>query len=53
MRAKILKASLLAMLLSSTALADTSSMNADRPGMGILENNWIRAGVNGTTGTFC
>jgi hypothetical protein len=52
MRAKILKASLLAMLLASTALADTSSMNADRPGMGILENNWIRAGVNGTTGTF-
>ena len=52
MRAKILKASLLAMLLSTSALADTSSMNADVAGMGILENNWIRAGVNGITGTF-
>jgi hypothetical protein len=47
-------------LLTTTALimipiishADTSSMNTDIPGMGILENNWIRAGVNGTTGTF-
>lgn len=47
-----LVASILAALLSTTALADTSSMNADVAGMGILENNWIRAGVNGTTGTF-
>jgi len=52
MRAKILTAGLLAVLLGTTALADTSSMNADVAGMGILENNWIRAGVNGTTGTF-
>lgn len=51
MKKKII-ASVIAALLSSTALADTSSMNADRPGMGILENNWVRAGVNGTTGTF-
>lgn len=52
MRAKIIKASLLAVLLSSTALADTSSMNADVTGMGILENEWVRAGVNGTSGSF-
>jgi hypothetical protein len=38
--------------MCTTALADTSSMNADRPGMGILENEWVKAGVNGTTGTF-
>ena len=52
MRAKIIGAGLLAMLLSTTALADTSSMNADVAGMGILENEWVRAGVNGTTGTL-
>ena len=38
-------------LLSSTAYADTSSINSGS-GMGILENNWIRAGVNKNTGTF-
>ena len=48
----MLRAAILSALLSTTALADTSSMNADVPGMGILENNWVRAGVNGTTGTF-
>jgi len=42
----------MATLLGTTALADTSSMNADVAGMGILENNWVRAGINGTTGTF-
>src|SRR5210317_1169428 len=48
----IVGAGLLAVLLSTTAIADTSSMNADVAGMGILENNWVRAGINGTTGTF-
>lgn len=38
-------------LLSSTAYADTSSINSGS-GMGILENNWIRAGVNKNAGTF-
>ena len=52
MRAKILTAGLLAVLLGTTALADTSSMNADVAGMGILENEWVKAGVNGTTGTL-
>ena len=49
---KFFISSLVATLMCTTALADTSSMNADVPGMGILENNWVRAGVNGTTGTF-
>ena len=52
MRAKRIAAGLLAALLSTTALADTSSMNPDVTGMGILENEWVRAGVNGTTGTL-
>ena len=50
MRAKIIGASLLAMLLSSTALADTSSIQTS--GMGLLENEWVKAGINTTTGTF-
>jgi hypothetical protein len=49
---KKLIASVIAALLSTTALADTSSMNADVAGMGILQNEWVRAGVNGTTGTL-
>jgi len=45
---------IIALLLGLTAVAraDTSSLNADVSGMGILENDYIRAGVNGTTGTF-
>ena len=50
MRAKLLKASLLACLLSTTALADTSSIQAND--MGLLENSYVRAGVNTTTGTL-
>lgn len=52
---KILRVSLLAALLagtSLTAVADTASMNTSVPGMGILENEWIRAGINLNTGTF-
>jgi hypothetical protein len=51
MKTKIL-ASVIAALLSTTALADTSSMNGTVTGMGILENDYVRAGVNGTAGTF-
>ena len=47
----IIKASLLAMLLSSTALADTSSINSTTT-TGVLENEYIRAGVNSDKGTF-
>ena len=50
MRAKILGASLLACLLSTTALADTSSLQTS--GMGLLENEWVKAGVNTNTGTL-
>jgi len=52
MKKKLLAGAVLAALLSTTALADTSSMNPDVTGMGILENEWVRAGINGTTGTF-
>ena len=36
----------------TAVFADTSSMNAGVTGMGILENDYVRAGVNGTAGTF-
>lgn len=49
---RIIGGTVLAFLLSTTASADTSSMNADVAGMGILQNEWITAGVNGTAGTF-
>lgn len=54
---KIMRVSLLAALLAGTSLttvslADTSSMNGTVTGMGILENDYVKAGVNGTTGTF-
>ena len=49
---KIMIASLMATLLGTTALADTSSMNTDVSGMGLLENEWVKAGVNGNTGTL-
>lgn len=39
-------------LLSTTALADTSSMNSSIAGMGILQNDYVKAGVNGTSGSF-
>ena len=45
-------AGLLAILLSTTAIADTSSMNTSVTGMGILENDYVKAGVNGTAGSF-
>jgi len=52
---KIMRVSLLAALLATTSLsafADTSSMNGSVTGMGILENDYVKAGVNGTSGTF-
>ena len=39
-------------LLGTTALADTSSMSTTATGMGVLENDYVKAGVNGTAGTF-
>ena len=52
MKFKTIQGAVLAALLSTTALADTSSMNSSVTGMGILENDYVKAGVNGTTGTF-
>ena len=49
---KIMIASLMATLLGTTALADTSSMSTTSIGMGVLENEWVKAGVNGNTGTL-
>jgi hypothetical protein len=49
---KTIIAGVIMALLSTTALADTSSMNSGVAGMGILENSYIRAGVNGTAGTL-
>lgn len=47
-----LSAAAFAMFIAGVAVADTSSMNAGVSGMGILENDYVRAGVNGTAGTF-
>ena len=47
-----LSAAAFAMFISGVAIADTSSMNTSVSGMGILENDYVKAGVNGTAGTF-
>ena len=52
MKRKIIATALMAALLSTTALADTSSMSTTTTGMGVLANDYVTAGVNGTTGTF-
>lgn len=39
-------------MMTTSAWADTSSMNTDLTGMGVLENDYVKAGVNGDTGTF-
>ena len=49
---KLVISSLLAALLSTTALADTSSISTTATGMGVLENDYVKAGVNGTSGTL-
>ena len=49
---KLVISSLLAALLSTTALADTSSLSTTATGMGVLENDYVKAGVNGTSGTL-
>jgi len=52
MKRKIIATAIMAALLSTTALADTSSMSATTTGMGVLANDYVTAGVNGTAGTF-
>ena len=39
-------------MLTTSAWADTSSMSTTTTGMGVLENDYVKAGVNGDTGTF-
>lgn len=39
-------------LLSTSAFADTSSLSTTTSGMGVLENDYVKAGVNGTSGTL-
>jgi len=51
MKNTILSAAIAA-LVSTTALADTASINPDVAGMGLLQNEWVRAGINLNTGTF-
>lgn len=38
--------------LSTPAWADTSSLSTTTSGMGVLENDYVKAGVNGTSGTL-
>jgi len=52
MRNRILAIAVATALTSGPALADTSSMNGSVTSMGILENDYVKAGVNGTSGTF-
>lgn len=49
---QLIFAGTMAALLGTTALADTSSMSTTATGMGVLENDYVKAGVNGTAGTF-
>ena len=46
----ITMASTLSMLLCTTAIADTSSMQSDSDGL--LQNQWIKTGINQESGTF-
>lgn len=47
---KTLIASLVAAIVSSSAFADTASITGT--GMGLLQNDWVKAGVNTNTGTL-
>ena len=50
---KFITGGLLSALLSSTALADTSALGSGDGGIhGVLENSYIRAGVNSVAGSF-
>src|SRR6056300_745398 len=52
MKRTLLVGAVLTALMTTTALSDTSSMNTSVTGMGILENDYVKAGLNGTSGTF-
>ena len=48
---KKLLATLVAMVISQTAMAQTATVDGTS-GMGILQNEWVKAGVNTNTGTL-
>jgi len=50
MRRLLLTSVSVAALMSTTAMAGTASLQAS--GMGLLENEWVKAGINTTTGTL-
>lgn len=49
---RTISAAMMAALISGPVFADTSSLSTTTSGMGVLENDYVKAGVNGTTGTF-
>ena len=49
---RTISAAMMAALISGPAFADTSSLSTTTSGMGVLENDYVKAGVNGTSGTF-
>ena len=49
---RTISAAAMAALISGPVFADTSSLSTTTSGMGVLENDYVKAGVNGTTGTF-
>jgi len=52
MKNKVVALAVAMAFASTSAMADTSSMSTTTTGMGVLENDYVKAGVNGTTGTF-
>lgn len=44
--------SVAALMLTTPVWADTSSISTTTSGMGVLENDYVKAGVNGTSGTL-
>ena len=49
---RTISAAAMAALISGPVFADTSSLSTTTSGMGVLENDYVKAGVNGTSGTF-
>ena len=47
---KTMIATIVALMVSSGALAQTASVTGT--GMGLLQNDWVKAGVNTNTGTL-
>jgi len=52
MKNKVVALAVAMAFASTSVMADTSSMSTTTSGMGVLENDYVKAGVNGTSGTF-